>query len=99
VQVVHAPVFYGTAFSGTAELNQGLESKQVAEACARAGFAVQPEEYPGPSNVTAAGEKVIQLAYPEGDMHTAKRWFFWGAADNIRLPAWNAVKLAEKLVP
>jgi aspartate-semialdehyde dehydrogenase len=98
VQVLHAPVFYGATFSATAELQEGLESKQVAEACARAGFAVQPEEDPGPSNVTAAGEKVIQLAYPEGDMQTAKRWFFWGAADNIRLPAWNAVKLAEKLV-
>jgi aspartate-semialdehyde dehydrogenase len=97
VQLLHAPVFYGTTFSATAELQQGLESKQVAEACARAGFAMQPEEDPGPSNVTAAGEKVIQLAYPERDMHTAKRWFFWGGADNIRLPAWNAVRLAEKL--
>jgi len=97
VQVLHAPVFYGTTFSATAELNQGLERKQVAEACAHAGFAVQPKEDPGPSNVTAAGEKVIQLAYPEGDLYTAKRWFFWGAADNIRLPAWSAVKLAEKL--
>ncbi len=98
VQVIHAPVFYGTTFSVTAEINQGLERKQVGEACSNAGFAVQPKEDPGPSNVTATGENVIQLAYPEGDMRTAKRWFFWGAADNIRLPAWNAVKLAEKLV-
>jgi aspartate-semialdehyde dehydrogenase len=98
VQVIHAPVFYGTAFSATAELAQGLESKQVAEACAHAGFAVQAKEDRGPSNVTAAGENVIQLAYPEVDAGSAKRWFFWGAADNIRLPAWNAVKLAEKLV-
>ncbi len=98
VQVIHAPVFYGTTFSATAELKQGLKRELVGEACAHAGFAVQPKEDPGPSNVTAAGENVIQLAYPEGDMHTAKRWFFWGAADNIRLPAWNAVKLAEKLM-
>jgi aspartate-semialdehyde dehydrogenase len=98
VQVIHAPVFYGTAFSATAELTQGLEPKQVAEACSRAGFAVQAQEDRGPSNVTAAGENGIQLAYPEVDACTAKRWFFWGAADNIRLPAWNAVKLAERLV-
>jgi aspartate-semialdehyde dehydrogenase len=97
VQVIHAPIFYGTTFSAAAELEQGLESKQVAEASAHAGFAVQPKEGSGPSNVTAVGENVIQVAYPEGDMHAAKRWFFWGAADNIRLPAWNAVKLAEKL--
>ena len=98
VQVIHAPVFYGTTFSATAELNQGLESKQVGEACSNAGFVVQAKEGSGPSNVTAAGENVIQLAYPESDRSTAKRWFFWGAADNIRMPAWNAVKLAEKLV-
>jgi aspartate-semialdehyde dehydrogenase len=98
VQFIHAPVFYGTTFSATAELNQGLERKQVAEACKHAGFVVQAIEESGPSNVTAAGENVIQLAYPEDDMSAAKRWFFWGVADNIRLPAWNAVKLAEKLV-
>ena len=99
VQVIHAPVFYGTTFSGTVELQEGLESKQVAEACAHAGFAVQPKEDPGPSNVTAAGENSIQLAFPERAEWGAKRWFLWGVADNIRLPAWNAVKLAEKLVP
>jgi aspartate-semialdehyde dehydrogenase len=99
VRVAHVPVFYGTTFSATAELQQGLESKQVLEACANSGFAVQPKDEPSPSNVTAAGENVIQLAYPEVDESTAKRWFLWGAADNIRLPAWNAVKLAEKLTP
>ena len=99
VQVAHAPVFYGTTFSATAELQQGLQSKRVVEACAHSGFAVQPKDGPSPSNVTAAGENVIQLAFPESDTHAGKRWFLWGAADNIRLPAWNAVKLAEKLVP
>jgi hypothetical protein len=52
----------------------------------------------GPNNVSAAGEKMIQLAMPEADPSQAGSWWFWGAADNIRLPAANAVKLAEKLL-
>jgi len=49
-------------------------------------------------NLTAAGENAIQLAQPEAEPSLPGTWWIWGAADNIRLPAWNAVKLAEKLV-
>jgi hypothetical protein len=49
--------------------------------------------------LTAAGENSIQLAQPEADPSQPGSWWLWGAADNIRLSAWNAVKLAEKLVP
>jgi aspartate-semialdehyde dehydrogenase len=97
VQIVHAPVFYGSTFSATAELQGGLEIKQVREACTRAGFGVLQDGDQGPTNVTAAGENMIQLGCPESDRWNNKRWLFWGAADNIRFRAWNAVKLAEKL--
>jgi aspartate-semialdehyde dehydrogenase len=97
VQVLHAPVFYGSTFSGTAELRSGWETSQVSEACARAGFGVMQDGEQGPTNVTAAGENVIQLGCPERYCWTGQRWLFWGAADNIRFRAWNAVKLAEKL--
>jgi hypothetical protein len=40
---------------------------------------------------------MIQLARPEADSSQPGTWWFWGAADNIRLPAANAVKLAEML--
>jgi aspartate-semialdehyde dehydrogenase len=98
VQVIHVPVFYGCTFSAAAALHSGLEIGQIAEACRKAGFVLTAPDEPGPSNVTAAGENAIQLAQPEsapglGDWRLA----FWGAADNIRFPAWNAVKLAERL--
>jgi len=38
------------------------------------------------------------LALPESDPAQPGTWWFWGAADNIRLPAATAIKLAEKLV-
>jgi aspartate-semialdehyde dehydrogenase len=97
VQVVHAPVFYGAAFSACASLD-GLGAKKILEICGEAGFVFTTEGEAGPSNISVAGEHGITLAQPEADPG-GKTWWLWGAADNIRLPAWNAVKLAEKLMP
>jgi aspartate-semialdehyde dehydrogenase len=98
IQVIHAPVFYGTTFSVCGELEAGIDAPRIAKTCADAGFALLAPGETGPNNVSAAGEKVIQLAAPEADPSHPGTWWFWGAADNIRLPAANAVKLAEKLV-
>ncbi|MGC2817403.1 MAG: Asd/ArgC dimerization domain-containing protein [Candidatus Acidiferrum sp.] len=97
LQVIHAPVFYGTAFAACAELVPGSKLEQIVSACEDAGFVVPSESEAGPSNVSAAGEKVSHLAIPEEDPARLGAWWFWGAADNIRLPAANAVKLAEML--
>jgi aspartate-semialdehyde dehydrogenase len=97
IQVVHAPVFYGTVFSACAEFAGDVDGERIVGACKEAGFAMSAPGEAGPSNVSAAGEKVIQLGNPEEDTLRPGLWWFWGAADNIRLPAANAVKLAEML--
>jgi aspartate-semialdehyde dehydrogenase len=100
IQVLHAPTFYGMAFTACAELDPGLADREaIVKACREAGFTVAEETNSGPSNVAVAGETTIQLGIPQSDPLNHGTWWFWGAADNIRLPAWNAVKLAEKLVP
>ncbi|HKN76154.1 MAG TPA: Asd/ArgC dimerization domain-containing protein [Candidatus Acidoferrum sp.] len=98
VQLVHVPVFYGVTFAACAKLADGVDEDGISEACQRAGFAILDESGIGPNNISAAGETVIQLSKPKADQLQPGSWWFWGAADNIRLPAWNAVKLAEKLV-
>lgn len=97
LQLIHAPVFYGSAFSACAELVPGTTAEQIIAACGDAGFAIPSDAEVGPSNVSVAGEKIAHLAKPEGDPARPGAWWFWGAADNIRLPAANAVKLAEML--
>jgi aspartate-semialdehyde dehydrogenase len=97
LQLIHAPVFYGTAFSACAELAAGTKVEQVVAACEDAGFVIPADRGAGPSNVSVAGEKVAHLAKPEEDPAQPGAWWFWAAADNIRLPAANAVKLAEML--
>jgi aspartate-semialdehyde dehydrogenase len=97
VQVVHAPVFYGATFSVCATVDV-LNIKSIEDVCSKAEFVMVPEAHAGPSNVSVAGENSIFLAQPENDPCESGTFWLWGAADNIRLPAWNAVKLAEKLV-
>lgn len=96
VQVMHAPVFYGTVFSAWAELDKGATGQSIVDACKNAGFFIT-QESESPSNMSAAGEGVIQLGLPEPEPAQVGSWWLWGAADNIRLPAMNAVRLAEKL--
>lgn len=98
LQVVHAPVFYGTVFTALAELETRADLERIIASCKEAGFAISGEGEARPSNVSAAGESEIQLAKPEAEPCRSGSWWFWGAADNVRLPAWNAVKLAEKLL-
>ena len=99
VQLVHVPVFYGVTFAACAKLGSSANEEENLSACQRSGFAILDEPGIGPSNISAAGETAIQLSKPKSDQLQPGSWWFWGAADNIRLPAWNAVKLAEKLVP
>jgi aspartate-semialdehyde dehydrogenase len=100
LQVIHAPVFYGSAFSACAPLNESsgtASAEQIVTACADAGFVFAQDGQSRPSNVSVAGESILQLAVPELDTSPPGAWWFWGAADNFRLPAANAVKLAEML--
>jgi aspartate-semialdehyde dehydrogenase len=99
VQLVHVPVFYGVTFAASAKLGDGADEEGISGACQRGGFAILDEWGIGPNNISAAGETLIQLSKPKADQRQPGSWWFWGAADNIRLPAWNAVKLADKLVP
>src|SRR5579859_3315190 len=96
VQLIHAPVFYGTAFTLSAKLSTPTDATMLIAALKAAGCQVTVD--PAPSNLSVAGESLIQLATPESDPSSSNLWWFWGAADNIRLPAFNAVKLAEKLL-
>jgi aspartate-semialdehyde dehydrogenase len=98
IQVLHAPVFYGTTFTACAELGPDVSTERVVENFKHTGLVIAADGQPGPSNVAAAGEKSILLAKPDPDPVRAGTWWFWGAADNIRLPAANAVKLAEMLL-
>ncbi len=97
VNLVHAPVFYGTTFNICADLERDIDAVALAGACKDSGFVMVPEVEAAPSNVSVAGETSVYLREPQPENAREKSWWFWGSGDNLRVPAWNAVKLAEWL--
>jgi aspartate-semialdehyde dehydrogenase len=97
IQLLHAPVFYGSTVSASAFLDSNSDAAAISKLCSDAGFVLADESAP-PSNVSSAGEISLQLAPPSLDPSAPGAFWFWAAADNLRLPASNAVRLAEKLL-
>jgi len=98
IQVLHAPVFYGYTFAAVAELKSKSSKDALVEICRKAGFTLESDPNSPLGNLNASGDSAIHLALPESDPAQSGNWWFWGAADNVRVPANIAVKLAEKLV-
>ena len=97
LQLLHAPVYYGTTVTACALLDRSADPSEITKTCAAAGFSITTDDA-APSNISSAGETSLQLSAPQADPSASGAWWFWSAADNLRLPAANAVKLAEKLL-
>lgn len=98
LQFIHAPVFYGHAFSVYVETAKPREVGEVERALEGAGVKVATSPVDSPSNVSVAGESVIQLAPVERDPNVPTGLWMWGAADNLRLATANAISIAETLL-
>jgi aspartate-semialdehyde dehydrogenase len=96
LQLLHAPVYHGTTVTACAQLDSAADAAALVESCASCGFRITTDA--APDNITSAGESSLQLAPPRPDLSNPGVWWFWAAADNLRSPAANAVKLAEKLL-
>ena len=97
INLIQAPAFYGTTFSACVNLDKEVDAATLAAACREAGFTVAVSGDPPTSNVSVAGETTLQLAEPRQDSPQEGCWWIWGAGDNLRVPAWSGVKLADWL--
>ena len=98
LQLVQAPVFYGYAVAAYAEFAAAPQREQLEAAFASLGVKVGAAGDPAPNNVSVAGESEIHIARIEPDPSVAAGVWIWGVADNLRLAAVNAVRIAEELV-
>lgn len=98
IQLIHAPVFYGHAFSAYAEIAEGVDREQIVGALRAANAVVSGLEMQATCNVTVAGESFIHITEPQADEVRRGAWWLWGAADNLRLPAANALAIAERIL-
>jgi aspartate-semialdehyde dehydrogenase len=98
IQIIQAPVFYGCAFNAFAEFTAPVPGEQLVAQLVPLGVRVAALGDPTPSNVSVVGEADIHLARIEADPSVASGVWIWGVADNLRLAAVNAVRIAEALV-
>jgi len=97
MNLIHAPVFYGLAFSAWVALERNTDVSALRQLCKDAGFVFVENGAPPPCNVSVAGETSILLGEPQPDPACQGSWWFWGVADNLRFPAASGCKLAEWL--
>jgi aspartate-semialdehyde dehydrogenase len=98
IQLVQAPVFYGYAFAVFAEFAAAPSAENLELAFANLGVKIAAAGEAPPTNVSVAGESEIHLARIEADPNVLNGVWIWGVADNLRLSAANAVRIAEELV-
>jgi aspartate-semialdehyde dehydrogenase len=95
--LIQAPVFYGNAFSAYAEFAQPVDSDALMARVEAAGFKATGDGE-GPSNLSVAGEEQPAIGRPGRDYSTDRGYWFWGAADNMRVSTANALRIAERLL-
>lgn len=101
LQVIHAPVFHGHAFSIAVELERAVELSILEEALNGEHVELILEDSDSPSNLAATGQSdVLVRVRPEpgarGSSAVSRLWL-WAAADNLRLHSQNAVACALDL--
>lgn len=98
LQLIQAPVFYGYAFAAYADFPSRAELDAIDSALASTGTHLSEKGDAKPSNVSIAGEAKIHIAHAERDPAVNSGVWLWGAADNLRLSASNALRIAEELL-
>jgi aspartate-semialdehyde dehydrogenase len=98
IQLAQAPVFYGYAFAAYAQFASPMPPERLHGALTALGIKVSSDGDPAPTNVSVAGEGDIHIARIEPDPSVYSGVWLWGVADNLRLSAVNAVRIAEELL-
>ncbi|HEY1768409.1 MAG TPA: Asd/ArgC dimerization domain-containing protein [Terracidiphilus sp.] len=98
LQVIHAPVFHGQAFSIFVELEHPVQLAALEEALGGEHVDLVLEDTDSPSNLAATGQNdlLVRLRPEMGRRESGgvSRLWLWAASDNLRLNAQNAVACA-----
>lgn len=98
VRLLQAPIFYGHAFCCYVDLAERVPTEAVEEALDQRPFRVSRDLEDQPNVVGVAGSNEIAIGAVERDPAGESGYWVWGALDNVRLAALNAVEIAEEKV-
>lgn len=97
ITLVQAPIFHGHVFSVYVELERRVSLGDLEQALLGEHVAlIRAGQEEGPSNVTVAGRDDILLSIRRDSQHEEGFWF-WAAADNLRISALTAFDCAAAL--
>ena len=101
IQTISAPVFHGHSFSIFVELERAVDLAALEEALSGEHVDLVLEETDSPSNLAATGQNDVlvrlRLEPAARNGNESTRLWLWGASDNLRLHAQNAVECALDL--
>ena len=98
LRLLQVPVFYGYSFCCFVDFEAPLPNEGVEQVLSRKPFAFCRDPGDLPNAVEVAGSGEIILGPVERDPTCQSGYWVWGAMDNLRLTAVNAVELARDLV-
>jgi aspartate-semialdehyde dehydrogenase len=97
LRLMHVPVFYGYSFNCFVEFSEAPQPEAIQKALERKPFVVNLDPEMQPDIVGVAGSEEIQIGRLERDPAVETGYWIWGALDNLRFAALNAVHIAERL--
>jgi len=96
LQVLHAPVFHGHAFSVYLEMEKPVALADFSKALAGEHVVVSSSPEDAPTSVSAAGQGDI-LVEITIDANQKNGVWLWATSDNLRIAALTAVECAESM--
>ncbi len=98
LRVSQAPVFHGYSFSIWVEFEQNPGPEILAKTLAADLIDVRTGDQDPPTNVGYTGQTGLSVGGIETDRNNTRAAWFWAVTDNLRLPAENALMVAQSLL-
>jgi aspartate-semialdehyde dehydrogenase len=98
LRVIHAPVFHGYSISIWTEFDENPGREAIVKALTADRIDLRAGGEEPPSNVGVAGQGGITVGSIAADRNQPRAFWFWMAADNLRIAAENAVEVVREFL-
>jgi aspartate-semialdehyde dehydrogenase len=96
LRLIHAPVFHGYGISVWTEFEESPGMDAIIDALASNDIDIRTADHEPPSNVGVAGQRGITVGAITPDRNQPRAFWFWIAADNLRIAAENVVEVVRE---
>jgi len=98
LRLIHAPVFHGYSISAWVEFEESPSMEAIFDSLVSNQIDLRKASHEPPNNVGAAGQSGIAVGAIHQDRNQPRAFWFWIAADNLRIVAENAVEVAREII-